>query len=53
MDIRELRVEDRISHNGDIGEVVEIKTNHVRLIFLMALYMTGYVTNAVLSWLLN
>ena len=33
MDIRELRVEDRVSHNGDIGEVVEIKTNHVRLLF--------------------
>ena len=33
MDIRELRIEDRVSHNGDIGEVVEIKTNHVRLLF--------------------
>ena len=31
MDIRELRIEDRVSHNGDIGEVVEIKTTHVRL----------------------
>ena len=33
MDIRELRIEDRVSHNGDIGEVVEIKTTHVRLMF--------------------
>ena len=33
MDIRELRIEDRVSHNGDIGKVVEIKTTHVRLMF--------------------
>jgi hypothetical protein len=33
MDIRELRIEDRVSHNGDIGEVVEIKTTHARLLF--------------------
>ena len=33
MDIRELRIDDRVSHNGDTGEVVEIKTNHVRLLF--------------------
>jgi hypothetical protein len=33
MDIRELRIEDRVSHNGDIGEVVEIKTTHVGLMF--------------------
>lgn len=33
MDIRELRIEDRVSHNGDIGEVVEIKTTHTRLLF--------------------
>lgn len=24
MDIRELRIEDRVSHNGDIGKVVWI-----------------------------
>ena len=33
MDIRELRIEDRVSNNGDIGEVVEIKTTHARLFF--------------------
>ena len=33
MDIRELRIEDRVSHNGDIGKVVEIKTTHVGLMF--------------------
>ena len=33
MDIRELRIEDRVSHNGDTGEVVEIKTTHTRLLF--------------------
>lgn len=33
MDIRELRIEDRVSHNGDIGKVIEIKTTHVRLMF--------------------
>ena len=33
MDIRELRIEDRVSHNGDIGKVVEIKTTHARLLF--------------------
>ena len=33
MDIRELRIDDRVSHNGDIGKVIEIKTTHVRLMF--------------------
>lgn len=33
MDIRELRIEDRVSHNGEAGVVVEIKTTHVRLMF--------------------
>ena len=33
MDIRELRIGDKVSHNGDIGKVVEIKTTHVRLLF--------------------
>ena len=33
MDIRELRIGDKVSHNGDIGKVIEIKTNHVRLLF--------------------
>ena len=33
MDIRELRIDDRVSHSVDIGKVVEIKTTHVRLMF--------------------
>ena len=33
MNIRELRIEDRVSHNGDIGKVIEIKTTHVGLMF--------------------
>ena len=33
MDIRELRIDDRVSHNGDIGKVIEIKTTHVGLMF--------------------
>ncbi len=33
MDIRELRIGDKVSHNGDIGKVIEIKTTHVGLMF--------------------
>ena len=46
MDIRELRIEDRVSHNGDIGKVVEIKTTHVGLVFKDG---TSYLYNVNIS----
>ena len=57
MDIRELRIEDKVSHNGDIGKVIEIKTNHVRLLFkddtsIFINYNTNYMMR-VLNLKLN